>query len=603
MTTDLNASRLMCAAPKFVTDYVDVTQSRKSTHQASNSHSNSAFNTQLSATKRATLLSPLVLAACGGSDGEGSSQPETRDPNESDNFLSAISTISSAPQVRLLSTINQENQYPWRYDDLMVDIVGDGLKDIVMLTNVITNGAREDESLTIIDIIFRGDGSETHEMASFEFEGFTRRVFSADLNGDGREDLILFQNLEDGRIGEIDGVETRKFNHLLLLSQEDGTFSEARFGDPLWYHMAALVPDQSEQSFRLLAGAFDLEKPYTWFDFNLSDEVFVEGEIAFPENVLAGTSSYFYNGFIFGNSPYPHFDLIRVDAYTLDAEVLFSRGGEFADYNVLLSGWGQAEGGTVLPTRLRNEDGNVFLEMGLGHIRNGSSQKNGDILVATDDRTIGRLVRPGEDVYVLDPFQSILIIDPNTGRLLQEIRDLSTTITEHNYINQFHLVDMTADGSDEIVIDRDNVFWSAFGEFHFWSDYNYLGDLIGGMYVDGSFNRKLLDIAFFRLDNDEILLGLVTNSVHTNGIDYHPNPGNQQLGIDPNFGEIGVLYSGNASISLLDVLAHEASKNGIELVQAGLSSDGSVYAVDEENLYYFLSPNEFGVLLFSDMAV
>lgn len=553
--------------------------------------------------KEVALLALGLLSACGGSDEGGSNNFETPDDSADDQFLSALTIISSAPQVRLLSTINQNNQYPWRYDDLMADIEGDGVEDIVMVTNVITSGERDDDSLSVIDVIFLGEDGSVQSMASFEFSGFTRRVFSSDLNADGRDDIILFQNLEDGRLGEVEGVETRKFNHVLLLSQDDGSFSEVRFGDPLWYHMAALVPDQSGSGFGLLAGAFDLDKPYTWFTFSSSDNVFVEAEIVFPENVLAGTSAFFYNGFIFGNSPYPSFDLVRVDAYTLSSEVFFVRQGEFSDYNVLMSGWGQADGGSVVQTRLRNDGENVFLEMGLGHIRLGSSQKVGDILVATDDRTIGRLVNPEEELYVLDPYQSVLVIDPNAAAVLQEIRDLSETIPNHNYVNQFHLVDITEDGSDEIVINSGNVFWSAFGEFYFWSDYNYLGDLIGGMYVDGGFDYGLLDVAFFRNDGEQILLGLVTNSVHTDGDVYYPNPGNQQLGIDADSGEIGVLYSGKANVSLLDVLAHEAAKQGIDLLEAGVAGDGSVFAIDEQQVLYSLSPSDSGVLLFSDLPI
>lgn len=74
MKTDLGERTVMCAAPKYDTDFVNLMQCEKSTRPVSHTLSNNAAKINLSTTRTALLLSPLALAACGGSESDSEVQ-------------------------------------------------------------------------------------------------------------------------------------------------------------------------------------------------------------------------------------------------------------------------------------------------------------------------------------------------------------------------------------------------------------------------------------------------------------------------------------------------------------------------------------------------
>lgn len=223
MVVDLNNSALMCAAPQFVTDFVNVTRKRKSTHQALSSQSQSTANTQLAATRTAMLLSPLALAACGGGE-------EDSDAGNSSESGAGAPGTSLAPVVSVLYQSLFSVQAIGESAEV-IDLDRDGNLEVVFFPASTRSPNMPDQNpIAIIEINRDGSIVANYEIEYF-FDGFDaskivfqnkslneiRGAFTSgwvqdtkvvDFDGDGLPDLFFSGHGRELSDGETNFVNT-----------------------------------------------------------------------------------------------------------------------------------------------------------------------------------------------------------------------------------------------------------------------------------------------------------------------------------------------------------------------------------------------------------
>ncbi len=465
--------------------------------------------------------------------------------------------------------LNQTNGWwPWIYDTIRADVDGDGQQEMVIVTNAITGGPRDDTSRTWLTVVdFGPAGAVTTTESYFNptgIDGWTRRNFVYDLNADGRDDFILIQNLEDGRWGTDDlGQETRGYVDTVLLSNAAGGYDRIAIGATNWSHGAAFNPDAPEGPTVTAAYFWSETLPTTaddshWVTYTWTGSGFDEAHNDAPLMYnLRGTSLYYLDGQYWGN--YEPMSYVRLDSALQTLEVVLDREAVRHEINVSTSGWGQPVG-QINPTFVETFDGLTFTPMGAGFVRAGQRTADQKMVVMTDDHIL--MVETTTDgIYRETPFQSALIFDQTSGALHQEIED----IYHFAYVNQLFMVDLNGDGADEILtISAAEAFWNLGGLFHFRSDYDYLAAFGTDDYFADQSLQNFDIIAADRID-DTLTLGLSTH--------YLTPQFNDVTGLDPSIGEFGYVLQGQPRFDIAVVVQHEAARQGIDIATVNITAE------------------------------
>jgi hypothetical protein len=231
------------------------------------------------------IAAALFISACGGGGSGGVAVPSANENNElasNTNIYFAqdplgIQVPSPFSPDLSISTVNY-----------VMDITGDGKKDLIvhLWSPAYTNGQTGSDPVPNKIYLFtqQPDGSFKDETTRYLIDGndnlggASRKVKSADLNGDGKPDLIFAMNQEDGRL--IPWNNTSLGNSRLAgLISTGSKYKVVNFGIPNWYHAVGVGYTSTGKAFATGAGySIQSDKSY-FFDINAAPE---EASISLP---------------------------------------------------------------------------------------------------------------------------------------------------------------------------------------------------------------------------------------------------------------------------------------------------------------------------------
>lgn len=189
-----------------------------------------------------TLLLTFTLVACGGGGGGGSASP-----SNTPSVTAAFAEISNA------MTISTPYNYTFSIIAVPVDINGDGKDDLVVhhftsqYGGTIAGNAICPNELKVYT--YQGNGSfkdetSTYIQGSTDLGGCSRKVRVADINNDGKMDVLFALNQEDGRID----TNAQNYNgQLAALISSGSQYVVQKFGTPNWYHTVGVLYDSTNR--------------------------------------------------------------------------------------------------------------------------------------------------------------------------------------------------------------------------------------------------------------------------------------------------------------------------------------------------------------------
>lgn len=191
-----------------------------------------------------TLLFVAMLSACGGGGGGGSS-PTTQ--------TSAPALSAVFAEVSNAMTISSPYSFTFSIIAVPVDINGDGKDDIVVHQIASQYAGRVGGTATCPNAlkiyIYQGDGTFKDETSTYingstDLGGCSRKVRIADVNNDGKSDLLFAINQEDGRIDS----SSQNFNGQLAAMVSSGNqYVVYKFDNPNWYHSVGALYDSNNK--------------------------------------------------------------------------------------------------------------------------------------------------------------------------------------------------------------------------------------------------------------------------------------------------------------------------------------------------------------------
>lgn len=193
-------------------------------------------------TKPLKMLTPLLLAGCGGSD-----DGDDVDPNPLPSQQVAPTMDRSLAEV----LIRGGNSHI----ALAADLDGDGGDEIILHywttnANTIDDGTLETQDTLLI---YSVNSDRSIENATQRFFGeqhvplgaASRDISFGDVNGDGKIDMALALNFDDQRILLEGNSETNYAAHpVVLLSMPDGSYSVNRLPEAFFGHTVSVVPNE-----------------------------------------------------------------------------------------------------------------------------------------------------------------------------------------------------------------------------------------------------------------------------------------------------------------------------------------------------------------------
>lgn len=181
------------------------------------------------------MLTSLLLSACGGGGGGGSSVSATQVPF----FTEVLNALQ----------FNMPYAHTSVTAPVAIDINHDGKDDFVMhmfsapLTAGLADTAQCVNQFKIF--ISQTDGTFQDQTSSFvdgpaDLGGCARKVRVADINGDGKQDLIYAINQEDGRYSTDLSIWDAQMAAVVSVGSK---YIIQKFGDLSWYHSIGTMTD------------------------------------------------------------------------------------------------------------------------------------------------------------------------------------------------------------------------------------------------------------------------------------------------------------------------------------------------------------------------
>jgi hypothetical protein len=215
---------------------------------------------------------------------------------------------------------------------IVIDINNDGLKDIVFVfftqyprkSDEILSGNFQTPNLLSIFINMGGyfvEKTEDFFIGERSVGGAPTSNLMLDINFDGKKDIIMGSNQEDGVRQDFSDF----FGNLTAIVSNGSRYDVISFGEKLWYHDLSSIDIKGKSYIFYSAGGNSDHKPYEF-----KDGVFQKSDIKFP-NFDGNTYQYVKKessdvGYVIKNQLYPN--LLGVEGWSPDAEGNWSLVGK-----------------------------------------------------------------------------------------------------------------------------------------------------------------------------------------------------------------------------------------------------------------------------------
>lgn len=235
MTDNFTTNQLLFSGQNCESDLVNLMQWDKVTHQAYNKLRANSSNVNLSTTRTAMLLSPIALAACGGSEGEGdgTSAMSTAPLLEQQVSVYGLSTSIEDLALSPSSIVKEAFKFQPAATSFLVD-TGGTLYSIFFPTLYY-----KDPLLPVI--VYSASDNKTVDAMSFSQNfslGNARDYASIKWNGGSDNSIVII----DHGLEYADGTEW-PFGELLIATASDGVINFSRISDVKGFYHSVSVGD------------------------------------------------------------------------------------------------------------------------------------------------------------------------------------------------------------------------------------------------------------------------------------------------------------------------------------------------------------------------
>lgn len=407
MTKDLSAKTVACAAPKYDTDFVNLMPREQSTRHVSHTLSNNAANINLSTTRTALLLSPLALAACGGSDSESFDDRSTIVPPASSWILSGFLPFS------------QNGSDPGTFDVFAGQINSDGRADFIITPGIFPPD--EFDAFSPVLVLSTNDGYEVLNIESDTKFTHAREVAFFDFDNDGDIDIFI--------VGH--GYDTNPFpgeQNGLLIQQDNGSFLD----------MSYLLPQKSDFTHSLAVG--DINKD-GYLDIYVGNIYGASTEVPYMLINDKGT------GFIFQSISADVFDYTLGEGRTYTASLL-SDVDDDGDLELILGGDGTSNS-MILRYNIEDSDFEIVHILPKGQFESTITVdiKTGDL--NSDGRTDIVMSQVSNEPFYYGRGLQILL-QQEDGSFVDSSSD-SVISFDRDWLKFIELIDFDGDGDLDII--------------------------------------------------------------------------------------------------------------------------------------------------------